>query len=66
MGQLVVTLICFLFVFLFIAVIANDNRKNGLKYFAWFIVIMLVFSLMVVTIGDAIANYGNSSVSCRG
>ena len=65
MGQLVITLICFLFVFLFIAVIANDNRKNGLKYFAWFIVIMLVFSLMVVTIGDAIVNYGNTPLPCR-
>lgn len=66
MEQLVITLIVFLFGFLFVALIANEYEKKGVQSFAWFVVIMLVFSLMVVTIGDAIANYGNSFVSCRG
>lgn len=66
MGQLVITLTIFLVFFGLTACIAGVGFNKKVEKFCWIMVVILVVSLMVATIGDAIVNYGNSLVSCRG
>ena len=65
MGQLVITLMLFLAFFGITACIANESFNKNLVKFCCIMVWILVVSLMVVTIGDAIVNYGNTPLPCR-